>query len=1246
MSPSDTTTLYKRLAQVVKSGNLVTLSTVIETQSETREREDVLADALVICCMNGCFDVADYLLTQERADANLPSQIKQSKGYPPLILAVRYFQRKSDSSALKDGQRAKSHSSTANRKNRDGSHNTSERTRLIRSLLDHGALLTTCDPDKQNVLFHIKSGGIAKLLLASRTGPELQEAFTQKDRHGHDALMSAIVRRHESAVSLAFMEHGADIRTVDRHHRTTLMNVSWARQVDLVKKILEDKSIARMKDKGGRTIWHYVAQHNEIGWDEKLISLLLTIDEKDASVNGTDARDRTPLHMCSISGNPTIAKALLESKRAAVDAVEPNEGKTALHFAVACGKRDMVRLLVDHDANRNASCSGGLIPLHLACGCVSDDVDTVMILLAGKPAMQLNALTAETMTPLHIAAAHGHISIVEALLRASAPTAKIDAQCQGRRTALHLACGGQNTDSSSVTRKVADQDARDRVDLVRLLLAEGARVDVKSDDNCTALSFAVKSGNVEIVRLLLTEKDVQFDDALWDAVDSSQNVNIQELLAPWTPRRIEALPREVKQSARSFEAHIIDFHGDPNTRPSQRKIKVFDLLYEPPEKESTRPDKGFRWIHLPANNLHWCHTLLTKYFYEGGCADIDGFKALERSLSQQQCRGRFMRPTCEAHTREPGARDHGHTNASRGACDDHLDYLAHDNNLEALELEIEPQDPKRYRSSADHLAQRMKALAIIMGRGDHSGADLITKPPRNADSTTSDPFKSVLFMPFLVLEPQKSVHSMRHQLSPKTPPKTADTTGTPAIPDNPENKNPDESEKRDVLLHDAYGAWKANHYGLHMRRTLDQFWYRNVDTSQRDDDQVVLRYQQKQNRLAGKEENDKLELLMVDQLWLWVLGPELIVTSFPQDWQNSGIPDHLSSLLKPLGPLGRAPDHSVHGLAARIVNQCMSSCDDAALARGTDKIFEMFGSSVEVAMDEEGELFRRFKEASASANFAKASRWVKKTHRAAETESGDNTDESGFVQDLLDINDEIKLLEEVKDIQDELGILLQITGDQIGVYSKIEHTFRLALEADSWIQQDNCRDQIILLRRQEADFQNMKEQGHRVQKSVTDLLDHKQKHATATEAHYAREQASETAKAGRTLMVFTIVTIIFLPMSFLAAFFAINIKELPHVENEQQLSLSFVMRNVVGVGLGTALAFVIIAWHYHRALKHMRTLKTTATSMFARGRRQGVPRGIKNTKSTIGFMTDSDIEHHVRKSRARDDEEKATKGPL
>jgi hypothetical protein len=93
------------------------------------------------------------------------------------------------------------------------------------------------------------------------------------------------------------------------------------------------------------------------------------------------------------------------------------------------------------------------------------------------------------------------------------------------------------------------------------------------------------------------------------------------------------------------------------------------------------------------------------------------------------------------------------------------------------------------------------------------------------------------------------------------------------------------------------------------------------------------------------------------------------------------------------------------------------------------------------------------------------------------------------------------------------------------------------------------------------------------------LLDLKQKYASVFEARYAREQAVSTSRQGHTIMVFTIVTILFvslpstlllqlkstnrvtvkLPMSFMAAFFAINVKEFPHAE-DSTLRLNWVLK--------------------------------------------------------------------------------------
>jgi hypothetical protein len=111
------------------------------------------------------------------------------------------------------------------------------------------------------------------------------------------------------------------------------------------------------------------------------------------------------------------------------------------------------------------------------------------------------------------------------------------------------------------------------------------------------------------------------------------------------------------------------------------------------------------------------------------------------------------------------------------------------------------------------------------------------------------------------------------------------------------------------------------------------------------------------------------------------------------------------------------------------------------------------------------------------------------------------------------------------------------------------------------------------------DLERMDHQAERIYKSITDLLDLKQKHANAFEARFARDQAAGTARQSQTIMVFTIVTIIFLPLSFISSFFAINIREFPHEPggDEPSLQLSWVSKYMFGIGLAISIPFIVIA---------------------------------------------------------------------
>jgi hypothetical protein len=75
------------------------------------------------------------------------------------------------------------------------------------------------------------------------------------------------------------------------------------------------------------------------------------------------------------------------------------------------------------------------------------------------------------------------------------------------------------------------------------------------------------------------------------------------------------------------------------------------------------------------------------------------------------------------------------------------------------------------------------------------------------------------------------------------------------------NRELPERPSRDQLLVKAYLNHKPP---LHPRRTLDQYAYHGIDTTARDQDQVVYRW--------CKRNGFEPKVYMVDQLWLFVLG--------------------------------------------------------------------------------------------------------------------------------------------------------------------------------------------------------------------------------------------------------------------------------------------------------------------------------------------------------------------------------------
>lgn len=162
--------------------------------------------------------------------------------------------------------------------------------------------------------------------------------------------------------------------------------------------------------------------------------------------------------------------------------------------------------------------------------------------------------------------------------------------------------------------------------------------------------------------------------------------------------------------------------------------------------------------------------------------------------------------------------------------------------------------------------------------------------------------------------------------------------------------------------------------------------------------------------------------------------------------------------------------------------------------------------------------------------------------------------------------DDLSVLLEFRDIEDELSTILKLLDQQGAVIESMIKYFdqtgcgKVFLDT-AQLRIDEYRTQIG----------EMKENSHLAQKAVETLLDLKQKQANVDEAKIARWQAEATQSQSRSVMVFTIFTVIFLPLSFFTSLFGINAREWSGVRENLTLGEMF------EIGAPTSFAIIAIA---------------------------------------------------------------------
>lgn len=431
---------------------------------------------------------------------------------------------------------------------------------------------------------------------------------------------------------------------------------------------------------------------------------------------------------------------------------------------------------------------------------------------------------------------------------------------------------------------------------------------------------------------------------------------------------------------------------------------------------------------------------------------------------------------------------------------------------------------------------------------------------------------------------------------------------------------------------------------IHCRRTLDQYGYPSLrNTSVRDGDQILYKRTKadadtpllKEEKLKHKHRSlgrrsvaaganidpttgaspvdADAKVLMVDQMWLWVIDNQTVVTFFaPKEKEEN------DNGLSREGDLRSEIYQDVNGDYA---NQCVDPYDFAALAvfhaikalldRTTDRnlqVFRIFEEYISILTEQQTSSFKHFRN---NHRFEKAKDINAQSHI-------DNRKDLDALLELRDIEDELNTIDKlIKEQQTCVSDMLTQYRDLQFRHSKGMNGINFLVEAQQFL--NDHKEQL----------DSMLKGAVAAQRAFKDLLDMKQKQANIVEAHLAREQTEVAADQSRSVMIFTIFTIIFLPLSFFASVFGINSKEWA---GQNYMSLSTIFTYMCSISVAVIIIALLVAFNKFSRRMSQRFWKFVAMPLLAALQRFGI---LKRRATTQAPAMGLDMEKQAAVDRER-----------
>ncbi|KAF1769981.1 hypothetical protein GCK72_001798 [Caenorhabditis remanei] len=442
-----------------------------------------------------------------------------------------------------------------------------------------------------------------------------------RTRDGSTLLHIAACSGHTST-ALAFLKRGVPLMMPNKKGALGLHSAAAAGFNDVVKMLILRGTNVDVRTRDNYTALHVAVQSGKASVVETLLG-----NGADIHVKGGEL-GQTALHIAaSLNGPESRDCAMMLLKSGGQPDVAQVDGETCLHIAARNGNKEIMRLLLNENADSQICSKIGETPLQVAAkSCNFEAASMILkhlseILTPEQLKEHVNHRTSDGFTALHYAAEIEHRQLHFPGEDAKLVNLLIDyggmvemPSLNANETAMHMAARSgnqavllamvnkigagavqivQNKQSKNGWSPLLEACARGHLGVANILLKHHARIDVFDEMGRTALHLAAFNGHLSIVHLLLQHKAF---------VNSKSKTGEAPLHLAAQNGHVKVVNVLVQDHGASLEAITLDNQTALHFAAKFGQLAVSQTLLALGANPNARDDKGQTPLHLAAEN--------------------------------------------------------------------------------------------------------------------------------------------------------------------------------------------------------------------------------------------------------------------------------------------------------------------------------------------------------------------------------------------------------------------------------------------------------------------------------------------------------------------------------------------------------------------------------------------------------------------------------------------------------------------